>query len=101
MLSQSLALSIQNLPEYMQESVERYITVGQPLGDFLQAVFENNLMRAFMTADHTNQLNMKAYATMLYHAPLRCFGSKELVDKWINGGGLVGHMTNTGKGEKK
>uniref|UniRef100_A0A6H1ZV46 Uncharacterized protein n=1 Tax=viral metagenome TaxID=1070528 RepID=A0A6H1ZV46_9ZZZZ len=79
------------LPDYMRNEAKRYIEEGIPCGDFLTAVFENNLVEAFGKADDTNQMFMFEYAKFLYNeAPRSCWGSKETVDKWISNGGLKG-----------
>lgn len=79
------------LPAYMQDSVHLYIERGQPPGDFLRAVLENNLTEAFARADDENACSMRAWAQWLYmDAPHSAWGSREIVNTWIAQGGLMG-----------
>ena len=77
----------------IEEKMRTYINHGVPLGGFLRAVFENNLVEASSRADDKNQANLPAFAAYIYnHAPFECWGSKEKVDAWIERRGLE---TNT------
>ena len=68
----------------MLESLYLYVTQGVPVGDFLQAVLENNLVEAYGRADEENTLAMRDYADLLYNEmPSPSWGSKEKVDAWI------------------
>jgi len=89
-VSESLQRAIDNLPGHCQSGVRDYIVHGQATGGFLRAVFENNLLKSFERADDFNRRAMLQYATMLYAAPLDCYGSPEKVDAWLKKGGLVG-----------
>lgn len=83
------------LPAHMQEGAKRYVEHGTEPGDFLRAVLENNLLRAFERADAVNSSYMKEWALFLYHAPRACWGSRETVNKWVMQGGLNGHIPET------
>lgn len=77
------------LPEHMQVSAQRYIEHGQPPGDFLRAVLENNLAEAFGRADTENEQHMREWAQWLYmDVPHAAWGSRECVDSWVAQGGL-------------
>ena len=79
------------LPDYMREGMRLYIEHGVPVGHFLTAVLENNLMEAYGRADDTNAAAMHEYAAFLYNeAPRASHGSREAVSKWMNQGGLLG-----------
>ena len=81
------------IPLYMQGSVYNYIEHGQPIGNFLTAVFSNDLMKAFACADKTNIESMREYATMLYSAPIACYGSEEKIAIWQEHKGISGLYT--------
>lgn len=90
------------LPGHMQESTRLYLERGVMGGDFLQAVFENNLVKAYGNADETNTWAMSNWARFLYNdAPVESWGSKEKVNAWIEQGGLygtTGHAGHSGEG---
>lgn len=90
-LRPELAESIAELPSHMQEGVVQYILRGRPPGGFLQAVFENNLMRAASRADEENAYLLRLYARVLYEAPMGCYGSPDVMKSWIEHGGLLNH----------
>jgi hypothetical protein len=78
----------------MRDGAAEYLLRGRPTGDFLRAVFENNLMEAFIRADGANQMAMMAWAMFLHNVmpvtPVRSFGSKKDYENWIKIGGLHG-----------
>jgi hypothetical protein len=41
--------------------------IGYPPGGFVQAVVDNDLMRAFANADNVNQHAMKFYTMLMYN----------------------------------
>lgn len=77
------------IPDHMRDGVAMYIEEGVLTGDFLEAVFSNNLRGAFERADDVNAKVIGDYVKFLFnYAPSPCWGSKERVDTWINHGGL-------------
>jgi len=72
----------ENIPTYMIGGIVRYLTHGIMPGSFLQAVFENDLMKAFHNADATNKQCVAAYAFLLYFLPNDCYGSRDIVEAW-------------------
>jgi len=76
---------VYEIPKRMRPSLVRYIEKGVPAGNFLTAVFENDLSNAVGYADKENMLNIPAYVHFLYnYAPSKCWGSKEKVKKWVS-----------------
>lgn len=72
------------IPQYLIDSLERYVNYGTPCGDFLTAVLENNLMGAFGRADSHNRLILFDICKYVYNEiPWNCHGSKEIVEGWI------------------
>lgn len=72
-----------SIPDYMRDSVEAYVKRGVPFGDFLTAVFSNDLVNSYGKADDINIRNIPAYVNFLYNfAPSACWGSKEKIKKW-------------------
>ena len=85
------SLTERGIPGYMHEAVIDYIMTGRPVGNFLTALFSNDLMEAFGRADDNNQRCMLAYVKFLYNdVPMGCRGSPEAVLAWLSVGGLRG-----------
>ena len=79
------------IPEYMRQSLEDYKNKGMPVGHFLTAVLENNLVESITRADNNNIDHLPAYAHYMYwHLPSGAWGSKEKVNNWIKRKGLIG-----------
>ena len=84
---------LHSIPSYMVGGVVRYVLRGVPPGDFLQAVFEDSLSRAFLYADLTNRANLQQWAEFLYsNVPQTCKGSPIAVSEWIKSGGILGQQ---------
>jgi len=78
---------------YMTDSVIEYIETGVLHGNFLTALFQNDLMGAFRCADGENAAMMDAWTKLLYNwTPAGCWGSVEKVQQWADGGGLNGRL---------
>lgn len=76
-------------PENMQGGLRRYFERGVAAGGCLMAILENDLMQAFARADNETMRNMHGIVQWLYNeAPIGSYGSKELVRKWIEKGGM-------------
>ena len=72
------------IPEHCRDGIQLYIEQGIPPGSFLQAVLENNLVRAFGMADHIDMHHIRDYCEFLYNeAPASSWGSPEKVEAWI------------------
>lgn len=79
------------IPAHNHGGIHRYVMHGVPLGSFLQAVFENDLMGAFSRADGENRKAMGDIAAFLWNeVPMGCHGSPEKVKAWCEAGGLLG-----------
>lgn len=79
------------IPDYMRDGIAGYVLRGEPIGDFLEAVFSNDLVRAYGRADQNNTEVMRDYAELLYNGcPMDSWGSKEKVAAWQKAGGLAG-----------
>lgn len=75
----------------LRSSVDAFAKTGRPLGHFLTAILSNDLRGACDHADHLNMPMIPVYVAYLYNkAPAGCWGSREIVDAWINVGGLDG-----------
>lgn len=71
------------IPCRMRAGMLRWTELGILPGDFLTAIFENDLVEAVSRADDENMLNLPAYANFLYnHAPRRCWGGKAQMEAW-------------------
>ena len=78
--------------EYDLITEELFITLNNyaykkiPTGGFLEAVLCNDLSNAFGRADSDNILAMHQIVKFVYNKlPCGCWGSKEIVDAWLNG----------------
>lgn len=82
-----------NIPLQMRGGITRYLVQHIPPGDFLRAVFENDLLDSIGRADEGNRAAITTYARFLYNEmPIRGtegapWGSPEAVTKWIAQGG--------------
>lgn len=77
------------LPEGLRGGMKRYIENGIKPGDFLQAVICNKLRESFARADFVNSVRMYDIVEFLYgEAPSTCCGSVEIMNDWIEKGGL-------------
>lgn len=73
------------IPEYMHDGVILYIVHGIRPGDFLSALFSNDLMESFGLADAHNTLAMHSWVKWIYNeAPATCHGSPGQVEKWLS-----------------
>ncbi len=79
------------IPEYMIGGVVGHVFNGTPTGDFLTAVFSNNLMEAAVRADDTNLAKLPAYCRFMYNeCEPKCYGSPANVKRWRERGGQEG-----------
>ena len=77
------------IPGHMRGAVQRYVMHGMQPGSFLTAVLTNDLSEAFSRADDDNAAAMQGWVRFLYnYVPSNCKGSAELVNAWIERGGL-------------
>jgi len=78
------------LPAHVHETVANYVLLGIPPGNFLTAVFENDLRRSVACADNTSLAQIDAFGLFLVEgAPAMSVGSDEAVNDWIARGGLL------------
>ncbi len=76
---------------HMLESVRAYIETGRLPGGFLAAVITNDFRGAACKADPPNYACLREWAQFFYcEAPRDCHGSLELMDAWVERGGLQG-----------
>ena len=54
------------IPDYMREGIRHYLVEHEETGDFLRAVFENDLVEAIKRADDTNRQHLRSYCALLY-----------------------------------
>lgn len=67
------------------ESINSYVKEGIPVGDFLRAVLENNLMESFGRADDDNRRTLWSICAYVYNEiPFNCHGSPEKYRAWID-----------------
>lgn len=79
------------IPRTMWESMIEYIMVGRPVGDFLEALLCNDLMKAVAKADLINIQRLQDYCMFLIGcAPIGCYGTPAAYKEWMKTGGVVG-----------
>ena len=72
------------LPPHTAIQIERYVDGHQTPGDFVKAVFENNLATAVMRADPVNLEALKQIVSYVFwETPGECRGSSENVKAWL------------------
>lgn len=78
------------IPDYMRPGIAGYVLRGEPIGDFLTALFEDRLVESYARADSTNLALIPTYVQLLYSdVPHACRGSREKVKAWQEQGGLA------------
>lgn len=76
--------------EDIRESLDAYVQQRRPLGGFLQAVIENDLLGAVGRADSRNVMQLQAIAAYVYNdMPSICHGSPALYVAWLKGPGVT------------
>ncbi len=82
-MTDSVSLHRAGIPDYMHEGILEYIRVGRPMGNFLTAVFNNDLREACIRADDANLPILHNYVQWLYaNAPVGSWGSPDSTEKW-------------------
>ncbi len=79
------------IPPYCRKGVLAWFFEGHRSGEFLMAVFRNDLFEAVAHADPENIKRLRDYVQYLYNYTLKgCYGSEERVNEWAAHGGLAG-----------
>lgn len=79
------------LPSHMREPMQSYIEKGWLPGGFLTSVLANDLRGAFGRADHWNRPRIGDFVEyLMMYAPASCWGSEDVVSRWVARGGLEG-----------
>ena len=82
----------QLIPEFMHESIARYLEHGIVPGSFLRAIFSNDFYKVMTTVDRVNTESLHQYALFLANfAPDACFGSSHKTLEWHRAGGIRGN----------
>uniref|UniRef100_A0A6H1ZC41 Uncharacterized protein n=1 Tax=viral metagenome TaxID=1070528 RepID=A0A6H1ZC41_9ZZZZ len=73
------------MKESTKKGLDRYVENRGPVGDFLRAVLENNLVLSFGYADDDNRRDLQEIVRYVYNEfPADCWGSCEKVNNWLN-----------------
>lgn len=89
---------LNTIPSHMISGIKNYVLYGEKQGDFLQAVFSNDLFGAYGRADMYNKEALEHYVTLIYnYLPSSCFGNRKAVEEWSELGGLVGVYRNNNR----
>ena len=77
-------ITFERLPaQYMQSGIERWVHLGIPPGDFMQAIICNDLRMAVHYADDTNRLLLLEWVIWFHNnVPAPCWGSMQKAEAW-------------------
>ena len=79
----------------IQEALEAHKTKGQPCGEFVTAVLENNLREAVGQADDENLRDLREIVQWCFwEMPAGAWGSEGKVKQWRQAGGLAGMVAS-------
>lgn len=74
------------IPIRLRDGLARYLARRERVGDFLQAVIANDLMRACAKADDCNLGDLAAIVAFLHNeAPWRAWGTADRYRAWVMG----------------
>ena len=83
-LDLAIALESMDVPVHLRSGILNYVVDHKPVGHFLTAVFENNLMEAMSRADEVSRAGLFNICQFIYNeAPSPCHGSCEKVAAWL------------------
>lgn len=86
-----LESGLAKVPEHLRDGLRGYVLDGQPVGGFLTAVIENDLLNAVNLADEQSLAGLRPLMLCLYNdAPSPCWGSPDLHQAWLAQGGVAG-----------
>ena len=90
-IAELAAENINKIPKHCRGGVLRWVLRGEVPGQFLVAVFENDLFAAVVRADSDNIRSLRTYAHYLHnYTHTGCYGSPEKVIAWNKHDGLSG-----------
>lgn len=80
----TLRLTERGVPEHLHRGLLAYFTERRPVGHFLTALLENNLVEAMRRADDESAVALRRLVEFLWsHAPAPAWGSPENVRAWL------------------
>ena len=79
------------VPEHIRPGIIAYVEQGVPNGDFVTAVFENDLAKAVAYGDLVNlRALVEITRFVTWYAPPMCKGSPASVAAWVGWKGMGG-----------
>ena len=79
------------VPDHLWPGVRRHILEGIGTGNFLAAVFANDLLEAACGADEVSLERLPDIMRFMHnYAPAYCWGSRAIVVRWRRLGGVAG-----------
>ena len=79
------------VPPMALDTLKGYVETGREPGSFIFNVLANDLMGAFSSADLRNKAALEDIVRYVYNVvPATAQGTREKVNDWIEGGGMVG-----------
>lgn len=82
------------IPDHLQSGLVNHIIKGIPVGSFLTACLDNNLLGAVSHGDDDSIAALKSIMQLLYNYTRGpCWGSEKRRRDWQAKGGLAGHVS--------
>lgn len=79
------------VPHHLWEGILNHVLEGCETGNFLSALFENNLLNAVCGADEVSLAGIRELMLFMHnYAPSHCWGSPQEVLRWREAGGIRG-----------
>jgi hypothetical protein len=79
------------VPSHLWGGIFNHVLEGRETGNFLSAMFENNLLNAVCGADETTLAGIRDLMLFMHnYAPAGCWGSREQLQRWRQAGGIRG-----------
>lgn len=72
------------VPEHIRPGIIDYVNEHRAQGDFLMALFRNDLQQTLMRADEINLLELRRIVQFVWmNVPAPAWGSPEKVEAWL------------------
>lgn len=80
----------EGFPEHLWPGFRHYVLDGQPTGQFIQALFSNDLFDVIARGDEESVAGLTTMVRYIYnHCPTGCHGSRDHVKAWVEQGGMA------------
>lgn len=81
------------ISDHLWRGLKYYVLEGRPTGQFLEALFSNDLFKVYAHGDDEALASLKAMVMFIYNeCPQGCHGSPGHVSRWRERGGAQGAL---------